>query len=251
MKFSILLLAAVFTFLGGSASDSTIQDSPVLVQGYVVHDRDSVPIIGAHVVNRNNNRITNTGQTGSFSILAKAGDSIFITAIGYELSRSAWNGGDGFMIVPLSPRKYQIDEVAVYPFPTPAHFKRAFIDLDLPGEVDKEPDAPAMRKTEVMSAPSGGFGITIPGPISGLYNLMSKEGKERRKLQKAMEEMRYSEEMETLFNAELIISITGIQASSVEAFMDYCQNLKAFRNKVRDDEFVSAVTDCYIEYKSK
>lgn len=235
-------------------AQSPVKDSlaiPDLVQGYVVHTRDSTPIVGAHIVNRDFGKIANSSSAGAFSIQAREGDSLFITAIGYDLIRMAWEGSDGFLVVPLSPRSYKVDEVRVYPFPTPQHFKQAFLTLEVPNNFKPVEPPATMRRTEALTAPDQGFGVSISGPITALYNLVSKEGKERRKLRRVLEEERYKEALQSQFSKELVMSITGIGEQEVASFMAYCEALDSFRTMVKDEAFVSAVTECYVEYSQE
>lgn len=221
------------------------------MQGYVVHVRDSTPIVGAHIVNRDYGKIANSNSAGAFSIQARKGDSLFITAIGYDLIRMSWEGSDGFLVIPLAPRSYKVDEVRIYPFPTPQHFKQAFLTLEVPNDFKPIDAPPKMRRTEALTAPEQGFGVNISGPITALYNLVSKEGKERRKLRRVLEEERYKEALQAQFSKELVMSITGLGENEVDGFMAYCEALESFRTLVKDDSFVAAVTECFVDFAEK
>jgi hypothetical protein len=246
---SLFFILLAIPLTGIAQNDTLNSNSDVeLVQGYVVHVRDSTPIAGAHIVDRDFGKIANTNSVGAFTIQARKGDSIFVTAIGYDLVRMAYQGGDDFLVVTLTPRSYKVDEVSVFPFPTPQHFKQAFLTLEVPNNFKPVDPPPVMRRTEVLSAPEGGFGVNIAGPITALYNLVSKEGKERRKMRRVLEEERYAQALEAQFSKELVMSITGLPEDKVRGFLDYCEALESFRTLVKDDSFVSAVTECYVDF---
>ncbi len=222
--------------------------NPTLIQGYVVNARDTVPVYGAHIVNRNRNSIVNSSNTGSFAIQAIPGDSIFITAVGFELERFAFNGENDLLLIFLSPKRYSVGEVKVYPFPSPQHLKAAMLNLDLPNEYVEVEPPPRVKRTEVLSAPEGGFGFGISGPITALYNWLSKEGKNRRELKRVMDLEEYREALAQQYSDELVLSVTGLPEELIPEFLDFCEESDDFKQSVVDQEIVSGLTDCYFEF---
>ncbi|MGZ4035592.1 MAG: carboxypeptidase-like regulatory domain-containing protein [Bacteroidia bacterium] len=108
-----------------------VQFSGIIVEG------DSLrPIPYTSIIVKNSNRGTVSDYFGYFSFVAEESDTIEFTAIGYR---------PGVFVIPdtLSTNKYSLIQVlrmdtlnlaviGVFPWPTPAQFKKAFLKLSLP-----------------------------------------------------------------------------------------------------------------------
>lgn len=113
------------------------QDEAVQMSG-VVMTNDSIPraIPFAHVFVGQGTRGTMTDAEGFFSFAAKTGDSIRFSCIGFErevlvvpdtLSRKAY-----LTRIVLDRDTTLLEEVTLYPWPTPDRFKAEFLATNIP-----------------------------------------------------------------------------------------------------------------------
>ncbi len=108
------------------------QDQPLQISGVVITN-DSIPqyVPFAHVVVKHRQRGTMTNAEGFFSFATLPGDTIHFTSIGFKKE---------MLVVPdtLSEKEYlarivmkrdttMLEEVTLYPWPTPERFKEAFL----------------------------------------------------------------------------------------------------------------------------
>lgn len=130
------LLLAVFTlFLGFNALAQ--EQKPVQISGLVLSG-DSIPrpIPYANVFISGVDRGTITDKDGFFSIPARAGDSIQFSFLGFKkevlyvpdtLAKSAY-----LSRVVMERDTTLLEEVTLYPWPTPDQFKAAFLATNIP-----------------------------------------------------------------------------------------------------------------------
>ena len=115
------------------------EKQPVQLSGIVLTS-DSVPqfVPFAHVVVKNKRRGTMTNKDGFFSFVALPGDTINFSVIGFKKEE---------LLVPdtLSEKEYLVrvvmkrdttllEEVTLYPWPTPQQFNQEFLALRIPAK---------------------------------------------------------------------------------------------------------------------
>lgn len=131
-KIFILLFSGFFS-LGLSAQE----EKPVQMSGLVL-SQDSIPrpIPFAHVYVGQGTRGTMTDADGFFSFAALSGDSIRFSCIGFTqeilvvpdtLSKTAY-----LARVMMKRDTTLLEEVTLYPWPTPDRFKEAFLATNIP-----------------------------------------------------------------------------------------------------------------------
>ncbi|WP_421752872.1 carboxypeptidase-like regulatory domain-containing protein [Croceimicrobium sp.] len=133
MRTIFILLFSGFLSLGLSAQE----EKPVQMSGLVL-SQDSIPrpIPFAHVYVGQGTRGTMTDADGFFSFAALAGDSIRFSCIGFTqevlvvpdtLSKTAY-----LARVMMKRDTTLLEEVTLYPWPTPDRFKEAFLATNIP-----------------------------------------------------------------------------------------------------------------------
>jgi hypothetical protein len=143
--FSRLYISALLFFVSLSgfsqqpAKNADKKNSDLIQFSGVVVEGDSLrPVPYASVMIRNNYRGTVSDYFGYFSFVAKKGDTIEFSAIGYR---------DAMFVIPdsLSTNKYSLIQVlatdtiylntaTVYPWPSKEQFKQAFLQLNIPDD---------------------------------------------------------------------------------------------------------------------
>lgn len=144
--FSLLLVSGLF---GTNASAQTSKNDSLIQFSGVLLTRDSLEAVPfATVMIKGSNHGTISDYFGYFSFVAKKGDTIQFTYVGFK---------DAFFTIPdsLDRKNYSLiqmmdvdtvilQEAVIYPWPTKEQFRQAFLDLRLP-EDDKQI---AMRNLE-------------------------------------------------------------------------------------------------------
>ena len=139
--FSSLLF---FLILLLSASNLQAQHKPPVVQfsGIVLAAEDSSSVLpGVHVYVPKAGRGTSTNALGFFSLPVLVGDSVVISAVGYQKQyyKIPNDKGDQItIIVEMSEDTTYLPEIAVFPYPTEEMFKRALLAMELPDQENRD-----------------------------------------------------------------------------------------------------------------
>ena len=133
--FLILLLG-----LAGSHQSIAQDDDASLIQfsGVVITGDSLIPVPYVNIIIANTHRGTTSDFFGYFSFVAKEGDTILFSSIGFKKNR---------FIIPdsLSTNRYSLIQVLItdtvqllatyiYPWPTKEQFKMAFMNLNIPDD---------------------------------------------------------------------------------------------------------------------
>ena len=108
-----------------------IQFSGVVVE----EDSTSTGLFGVHVYVPKAGRGTVTNQYGYFSLPVLEGDSVLISAVGFQKQHFIIPGdqGDSFtVLVELAVDTTVLSTIEIFPFPTEELFKEAILALNLP-----------------------------------------------------------------------------------------------------------------------
>jgi len=112
---------------------------PALVQfsGVVVTD-SLMPVPFTRIIVRHTYRGTMSDVYGFFSFVAQEGDTLLFNAVGFKRSQYVipFDLGDQkySMIHVMNEDTVMLGEMAVYPWPSPAQFRDAFLNLRLPDD---------------------------------------------------------------------------------------------------------------------
>lgn len=108
----------------------------VQFSGIIKDVTDGQPIPFATVYIDKVFRGTITNLDGFFSFVVEKGDSIVIRSVGYKEKRlqipSNLKGQSYHVMYGLEGDTILIDEVVIYPWPSKLHFRQAFINLEVP-----------------------------------------------------------------------------------------------------------------------
>ena len=133
-------LTSFFAFLITLSSNSQEFTSSQIIQfsGFVMTSDSLMGIPYAHIFIRKSNKGSISAFDGYFSFAAEINDTVVFSAIGFKESH---------FVIPddLDKKKYSViqlmpedtvylAETFVYPWPSREHFRRAFIELDVPDD---------------------------------------------------------------------------------------------------------------------
>lgn len=235
--FCFLLLASINVFA---------QQTYVLGRAVDKLTKKEVP--SATVVNKNTKQITRTGENGNFLVKASKGDSIKISSVGYKSVGIAWDGITTEPIIEMQQDAILLPEVTIKD-------RRLEIIRKQIDELLAAPEASTKMKWKDISnlintnttLPNGGIGISI----DGLYQLFSKEGKTRRKLEAMKQEDLRKLLVEYRYNPEYVSFVTKLKGQDLKNFMKHCNLPDAFILTANDYDLTYEVFRCLEEYKTR
>lgn len=144
MKKSILYTCfALFLSFNIYAQEKVLQDSLVQFSGMVLDGSDEMlyPIPYANILLTEDGRGTYSDLKGFFSIVAKMGDVVTFSAIGYRdvefvipdtLTNSRYS-----LVQLLSQDTINLPTAVVFPWPSREHFKLEFLAMDVTNEMQE------------------------------------------------------------------------------------------------------------------
>ena len=185
-------------------------DFNYIFRSRVINDSTLQVIRDCHVINKTQNMGTVTDVHGDFKISANINDSISFSALGYEkltiaITESMFNYG---YIVKLKPKTYELSEITVKPY---------------------QIDMPQLRRSEFYTPPlpnQGGINIPLSGALAHhvtyFYDLLSKEGKQKRYYRSLIEGSADFMLIGEKFNGEMVAQLTGLKDDELIKFMSFC-----------------------------
>jgi hypothetical protein len=181
------------------------------MHGMVVNDNERLS--GAVIRNRGTGGHTISNVQGMFYIKAKSGDTLIIGLFNYKTD-TLIVGNQENIIVRLKATSKVLREVVIKdgllsPLKTYNNNKVAYKDIYWKGD-----------KSHLFSiAPGIGLGIGIAINIDKLYNALSKEGKDARKLQRELTSDYKNSVVDQRFTKTLVSSVTGYTGEKLSDFI--------------------------------
>ncbi len=214
----------------------------LLLSGEIVSAADT-PIEGVHILNTNTNMLSITDESGFFSLTMHKSHVLRISAVGFKTYYYSLKGQvkDSFDYV-----KITLQAVTV-----------GLKNIDIIAKEEQRPTN--MFKPKPIPAPfTFGFqGVqqkvepTALNPISLLYNWLSKEGKQNKKLKELLKQEEIKTLIENRYESDLIWELTGYAGKELEAFKAYCNLSDYFVANASDYEFLLKIKNCYNSYSPK
>lgn len=142
MKYITIILILTFCFFGAKAQ--TIQDS-TLVQfsGLILDGTDEslYPVPYTNILIKEEGRGTYSDLKGFFSLVARKGDVVVFSAIGYETVEfvipDTLTDNRYSLVQLMSEDVYNLPETVVFPWPSRDHFKLEFLAMDVTSELQE------------------------------------------------------------------------------------------------------------------
>ena len=147
MKIVLLLAVMVLGSLSVNAQKKTVQDSVIQFSGLVVTEGDDGDVIVLPYTNIGivgTSRGTNSDSDGFFSIVAKKGETVRFTSIGFRdaeytipdtLSKLLYS-----YVQIMSEDSLLLPEAVIYPWPDREYFKYEFLAIDISDDLREKAD---------------------------------------------------------------------------------------------------------------
>ncbi|WP_131458264.1 carboxypeptidase-like regulatory domain-containing protein [Jiulongibacter sediminis] len=218
------------------------------VFGKVVNQENGKPISSLTVTNQRTSHVVVTNAEGDFYIRAAEGDSLIITGIGYGRQAVYWDKSIEDLVVGIEQTAIGLAEVVVKDKRTET------IEREIK-EFLENPHNSATMKRDIMGnlvqlSGSGGLGGGAGISIDALYDLWSKEGKNRRKAA----ELEYQDlkrfYITLRYNKGKVATITKLTEPDLTEFMNYCKLDDGFILEASDYDLTYQILMCLREYNN-
>lgn len=129
----------LFLFCFASLASMAQEDEDLVQFSGVIVTADSLqPVAFTNIYNANLQKGTSADFYGYFSFVARRGDTLLFSAVGYKNSSfiipDTIHGNRYSMIKVLTADTIMLSETVIYPWPTLAQFKEAFVNMDVPDD---------------------------------------------------------------------------------------------------------------------
>lgn len=226
------------------------------VSATIIDDFTLEPVESASVININTVKGTVTDANGSFTIEAKANDTLHISIIGYTAIKvrvtNDWIKNKYGTSIPLTEKAYALEEVVINKYkltgilpidaklaPVTENYRYNIPGLSLGYEAG-ENSPNAFRK--VVSS--------IFNPADLLHNVFGKKPAEMRRLREMKKDDAVRNALASRFDRETLAALLGINKNEIPEILSHCHYSEDFINTANDLQIMDAISGCYEEYKA-
>lgn len=192
------------------------------IYGVVKDSASKEEMIGVHVRNINAELLTSTNPKGAFKIPAQVGDTLVFSSVGYQMI--AWVALEDWFdekeiefLIPVST--IYLEEVVVGKFPEYQRFKDKILELEA---VDSSFHVYGVPRVALENNQNVNPSLSISGPFSALHNAFGKSAKEKRKMQKILQDKQTQDKAELKFSREWAEESTQLDGDKLTSFIAYC-----------------------------
>ena len=243
MKLKVLVILSLsFALLSAISTSVKAQNNSggfMLLSGEIVSPANT-PIDGVHILNTNNNTLAITDNTGFFSLSMHETHVLRISAVGFKTYY-------------YSLKKYNVENLS-YVKITLQTVTVGLKNIDIVAK--EEPRAENLFRPKPIPSPfSFGYqGVqhdvkpTVMNPISLIYDWLSKEGKQKKKLEELLDQEEVKKLVSNRYESDLMWELTGYAGPELERFKEHCNLSDYFVTNSSDYEFLLKIKDCYNTY---
>ncbi|MBE7179467.1 MAG: hypothetical protein INR69_23895 [Mucilaginibacter polytrichastri] len=207
----------------------------------VVYDVDTkTRLARVQIVNLRTRVLSYNNLKGEFSVEAKAGDKLSFSTINYRADTVTFSGQE-VLLVYLKRTSITLPTVNIYdslnnPKKKLEVLKREYSKIYGP-----------VSDRDVLNIPRAGAG---PAGLSidALYNMISRDGRNAKKLQKLIERDYREQVIDYRFNRSMVGTATGLKDSKLADFMEKYRPSYNFVVIASDYEMLSYIVGAYNRY---
>jgi hypothetical protein len=225
----------------------------VTIQGVVLDAENDSSLVFANVYNTRTMRGTITNKQGEFRYFALPKDTLWFSSLGYypfylPITDSVSVISDTFY---LKSRVFEIPDVNILALTKFEKLRYDVKNMKIPKDLENANRNFPQINHDVMAfyeRNNPNFGLVL-SPISALYDVFSREGKERRKLAELMRQDAINQSVSEKFNPKMIQRITGLKEPELTQFIEYCNFSNEFLLKVPDYYLVEIILEQYEHFR--
>lgn len=231
-------------------STSLLNAQLVQVSGYVFQRGDSsVSIPHAALINKRTHSGNQSTVDGFYTMLMAPGDTMEVSLIGYKTSRVAlpadYVGNSYHVNVYLKEDAIHLSGYTKYSI-TWARFKQAFESI----KPEEEVTYLTLDNKSLRPVDKPNTGVTLNGPISWVFDKLSRKAKEQDKLNELREGRDYDMESTRRISDEYVMNIIQLDKKYVNDFLQYCQSDAAFYSNATDYDIKAKFLSCLPGFKT-
>ncbi len=222
----------------------------VQVSGYV-YTSDSIGVVPfANIYNKKTRSGSQAGISGFYTVLIAPGDTVEITAIGYQKAvlhlPASYVGTSFHYDVPLKHVRYDLPTFTKY-YIDMEIFKREFTAMQVP----EEKRYITIDKGQITSkAPAKeNFGYTLQGPFSWLYNKFSRKSREMAKLADLRSNQLENYSATQRLTPQYISLATGVSEDKAMDLATYCDISESALANYSNYDLMVTLQRCLEVYK--
>jgi hypothetical protein len=207
-------------------------------EGFVIDQNSKQRLAKVYIYNSRTDDGLYNNTKGEFSIVAKAGDTLFAALPGYAIDTIVYKGQNAiyFQLNPLSIRLREVKIVGSLISPEEQkqkNLKEYKYALDRGSSKD------------LLNLGTNGVGLGI----DAIYNLLSRKGANARRLQRILEKDYQQQIIDYRFRPEFVQRTLGIKDFELEDFMQQYRPTYEFVLAASDYAFVVFIKNNYKAYK--
>lgn len=227
----------------------------IKVSGSVIDKETKAPVPYVHIYTRSYENGTTTDEQGHFSIIIDRTDTLIFSSVGFDKYRLVLKNIDSrsvyHVIIEMDSKTYELEPVVVNALMSFDEFKKQVLDLNMPTQKEEFSlnippgyKLPPEAGDDKILNPS----VKVTGPVSALYNLFSKEGKQGNKLEELRRNRRNELIIESKYNLEIIKKVTQLKEDDAKRFMEWCKFEDDYILQTSDYDLAVAMLRCLDEF---
>ena len=208
------------------------------VSGFVVDKESKLRLAKVYIYNSATDDGFYNNTKGEFLASVKVGDTVFAALSGYAMDTVVYRGQSA-IVFQLRSMSIRLKEVSIYgKQKTPQELYKSRLN-EYKYQLDK-----GSSKDLLNLGPSGvGLGI------DAIYNLLSREGKNARQLQKILEKDYKEQVIDYRYRANYVMGLIDIKENDVQDFMLQYRPTYQFVLTASEYAFIQFIKNSYASYK--
>ncbi len=231
-------------------------ETPFYVKAQLVDSKTSEKIVFANIVNTKTMIGAISDSAGIFIILAKPGDMLQISSIGYQPKLFMVNDSLKLSFnlprIKMVEKIYELKNVDIHFLGTYEQFKYRMVHTKpedplagLNKELRKSIDSLAKLPTSDLPT------FSLGSPVTMLYMAFSREGKQLRKLQDVQEKAPVQKKIDEKFNRQVLENATGLKGEELNEFAIFCKLSDDFIVKATEYELYEKIMEYFERFKKR
>ncbi len=231
MRFLLLGILAFSTLMGFAQQQKA-------VQGFVVDKDTKLRLAKVYIYNSSIDEGFYNNTKGEFVANVKPGDTLFAALSGHAMDTVVYRGQSA-IVFQLRSLGIRLKEVSIYgKAKTPQELYRSKLD-EYKYKLDKG------SSKDLLNLGPGGVGLGI----DAIYNLLSREGKNARQLQKILEKDYKEQVIDYRFRPDYVRALVDIKDENLQDFMTQYRPTYQFVLSASEYQFIQFVKNSYTSYK--
>ncbi len=208
------------------------------VQGFVVDKDSKLRLAKVYIYNSSADEGFYNNTKGEFTASIKLGDTLYAALQGFAMDTAIYRGQSA-LVFQLRSLGIRLKEVNIYgKLKTPQERYRSQLDA-YKYRLDKA------SANDLLNFNAGKIGVGI----DAIYNLLSREGKNARQLQRILEKDYKEEVIDYRFNPTYVRTVIDIKEADVDDFMLQYRPTYQFVLTASEYAFIRFIKNSYASYK--